>query len=85
MAAMPADAHRDKLSIKFLLSQAARDSQCVEIAYQGQDNTAPRRRIIEPQRVMGNFVNAYCRLNGDDEMFNINRIQWARLTGESFL
>jgi hypothetical protein len=84
-ASMPTDAHRNKMAIKYVLDQAAREKLCVEIAYAGQDGLLPRRRVIEPERIVGNFVNAYCRSNESDEMFNINRIQWARLTGEAFL
>jgi predicted DNA-binding transcriptional regulator YafY len=30
------------------------------------------------------MVEAYCRLRGDERNFNIGRINWARLTGETF-
>jgi hypothetical protein len=82
--ARPADAIQDKGNIRFLLLDAIRSEACVEVAYQGQGDDAPRVRVIEPVRVMGNFVVAHLPLEAGEVTLNINRISWARPKGEEF-
>lgn len=81
---LPNDALRGHKAIRVLLSLAIERRQCVEIAYQGQEDIAPITRIIEPRRLLGGFVNAYCRRNQRHDSFNIERIQWGRLLDERY-
>ena len=82
--AQPQDAVRDKSNIRFLLLDAIRSATRVQLAYQNQGELAAQIRVIEPYRVMGNFVVAYLPLEGVENTLNINRIVWATATKEAF-
>ena len=75
---------RNQALIKTMLVQACKIRQVVEIEYLEQGSGQAVPRTIEPERVMGNFLNARDRLSGETLSFNITRIQWARLTEERF-
>ena len=77
---------RNQTLIKTMLVQACKiRASMVEIEYQEQGNShACAPHTIEPERVMGNFLNARDRNSHETLSFNIARIQWARLTGERF-
>ncbi len=81
----PTDAVRDKGNIRFLILDAIKESKRVQISYQGQGGASAQIRVIEPHRVMGNFVNAYAPLEAEQVTLNINRMEWARATSEGFL
>jgi len=80
----PDDAVRDKGNIRFLLLDAIRSTTRVQLAYQGQTDSAAQIRIIEPLRVMGNFVIAHLPLEAEEVTLNINRVVWARATSDVF-
>ena len=81
----PTDAVRDKGNIRFLLLDAIRGRKRVEILYQGHRDATSQVRLIEPQRVMGNFVVVYLVLEAKLDTLNINRMEWARTTGDLFM
>lgn len=80
----PDSAVRDKGNIRTLLVEAARICKRVQISYQGQTDATPQMRLIEPTRIMGNFVVAYLPAESEEATLNINRIHWAWATDESF-
>jgi hypothetical protein len=80
----PADGVTDVARITTLLTQAARNRRCVEISYRRQNEPTNTRRIIAPRVILGDFVSAYCRQSQAYDSFNIKRMQWARLTDETF-
>ena len=80
----PDSAVRDKDNIRALLLDAARACRRVQISYQGQSDATPQLRLVEPRRVMGNFVVAYLPAEAEEVTLNINRIHWAWATDESF-
>jgi len=83
-ASRPSGAVQDKSNIRFLLLEAIRTAKRVQIAYQGQAEPEPRTSVIEPRRVMGNFVVAYLPIEAEEVTLNINRVSWAHVTGEAF-
>jgi hypothetical protein len=70
--------------IRELLEEAWENYQVVEIEYDGRSRSTATVRSICPLYVDDAMVEAYCRLRGDERNFNIGRINWARLTGETF-
>ncbi|HLK56479.1 MAG TPA: helicase-associated domain-containing protein [Chthonomonadaceae bacterium] len=77
--ARPENAIENKEIIRFMLTKAARDHQVVEVVYQARDTDPPSRHLLQPQRVTGNYVEAYCQIEDEDVTLNTNRIAWARL------
>ncbi len=80
----PANVVTDRTRIGVLMAQAAQNRQCVEISYRKQTDPAPTRRIIEPRVILGDFVSAFCPDANAFDSFNVKRMQWARLTGQTF-
>jgi hypothetical protein len=81
----PEDAVQDKGNIRYLLLEAIRATKRVQIAHQGHGDAAPQIRLIEPRRVMGNFVVAYLPIEAEEVTLNINRMSWARATGDGYV
>jgi len=80
----PDNSVSDKGNIRFLLLDAIRRGVRVQVAYQGQADASPQVRIVEPLRVMGNFVIAYLPLEAEQVTLNINRVVWAKKTSDVF-
>ena len=75
----------DRAEIGDLIGYAVANHLCVEIEYlgRGQDGKVSRR-VVEPRSSNGFLLYAFCRLRGDDRVFKMDRVQYARLTGEQF-
>ena len=73
---------RNQALIKIVLQQAIRGKSSVEIEYSDGNGSGTTNLIIEPNRLMNDFVNAYSQTTEENVSFNVGRIQWARLTGE---
>ena len=80
----PEGAVQDKSNIRNLILNAIRSSQRMQIAYAGHVGMPPQVQTVEPVRVMGNFVIAFLPVEMEEVTLNINRIQWAKPTGEVF-
>lgn len=79
----PSDAIRDKINIRNYLLQAVEMSHRVEFSYQKTREAAPVPRLMDPIRVMGNFVVGYLPIENEEGTFNIGRIVWVRPAGEN--
>jgi hypothetical protein len=71
-------------AIHSLMEQAMDEGLEVEIEYQSSASRETLCRVIWPWYVSHSKVEAYCRLREEDRDFKLNRIRWARLTGERF-
>ncbi len=80
----PSGAVQDKENIRSLLLDAVRGTTRVQIATKGPRDAAPVVRVIEPLRVMGNFVSAYLPLEDERDTLNIEHISWACATDDVF-
>ena len=78
------NAVRNPALIKTLLQQACKTHTVVELQYAGAGQTQAMKREVEPERLVGNYLNAFDRLTDATTSFVVARIQWARLTGEIF-
>jgi predicted DNA-binding transcriptional regulator YafY len=69
-----------------LLADAAQSQECVEVEYNARSKGRDIRtvRVIEPEQVFGDSVIAFCRLRQAEREFRLQRIAWARRTGERF-
>ncbi len=83
--AQPQDAVRDKGNIRFLLLEAIQTAKRVQVAYKAQGDAQPQIRLMEPHRVMSNFVFGYLPNEAEEVTYNINRIDWVRATAEAFV
>ena len=74
------------MSIRNTLEAAVAAHQVVRIVYTSRHRGFPdtTSREIEPLRVSGGMVAAYCRLREELRHFRFDRIHSARLTGETF-
>lgn len=83
-ASFLANVTRNQTLIKTLLVQASKMRRVVEIEYLEQGKPGPVQRDIEPEAIVGQYVNAYDCLKEEETSFVLSRIQWARLTEETF-
>jgi hypothetical protein len=70
--------------IRDLLEEAEECGFEVEIEYHGRASGETTVRTVQPFHLDGNLLEAYCLLRDDTRVFDINRIAWARFTGEVF-
>jgi predicted DNA-binding transcriptional regulator YafY len=72
-----------------LLQQAAENHEQVEIVYFSSAATEPSRRRVDPYQVVLRegrwYLDGYCHLVEETRRFQVDRVQQARLTGESFV
>lgn len=70
--------------IRELLERAETEGLVVEIQYQSRASHVPTTRCIWPLYVDDYEVEAHCCLRDEERHFNLSRIRYARLTGETF-
>lgn len=80
----PGEPVYDQQAIQSLLAEAEECGFEVEMEYRGLARGEATVRKIHPFHVGGGKVEAYCALRQEERLFNIDRIAWARLTGEVF-
>lgn len=70
------------------LRDAIARGNCVEIDYYSAGRDASSTRVIEPALVFHAFghwyLDAYCRVAGDERLFRVDRVLSVRPTGEHF-
>lgn len=70
--------------IRALVKQAIREGRCLEISYHKRGDDFDTLRVVEPEFMDEYQLHAYCRLRGDDRVFNFSNITAARLLDEVF-
>lgn len=74
----------ERPDILAMLERAEREGLEVEIEYKARAASVPTIRCIWPIYVDEYEVEAHCCLRDEERHFNLSRVRWARLTGESF-
>ena len=79
----PPNAQENKNIIRVLFGNAVRIRQAVEVLYQlpGQK---PVRHLLETESIVGTLVTGYSRLEEEPVTLDINQMQWARITSETY-
>lgn len=72
-----------------LVMQAVQERRVLRIEYQGYQSDITSNREIEPTRLTFSqgawYVEAYCRLRGDQRSFRLNRMVRLQLSDETFI
>jgi hypothetical protein len=74
----------EQSEIRDLLHQAEVDHLVVEIEYKSRNARVPTTRSVWPIYVDSDHLEAFCEMRDEERYFTLSRIQWARLTGETF-
>lgn len=80
-----ANVARNPELIKFIFTQSLRNSLRVELSYRDEMSGESATYLVEPMRVAADAVRAFDILSDASYTFNLDMVDWARLTDEKFV